>query len=546
MPKSLDQQAMAEYERGMKMMEAIRLEDALRHFDKAVELWSGFIPARVAKANTLIMLERSDEGLAYIEQTVAEFPDDFLALYAWGSLLLADGEPDIAVDAFERAAAVIPDEADFYLMLGDGFMTVEENERGIEMLQRAVELAPRSARAHGTLGRALVTDEQYADALQALERAIKLDARYADAWYAKGLALGSLGRHDEAVKAYQRTLAIDPDYAIAYVALATTYEQSGHHDAAMKMARQAEKHAQDDAETLYSVARLYSGLEEFSRARTVIERVIENDPEDTEARLLLAGLAVQLDDMDTAMRELAYVQQNDPDLLDEMAAEAGLPPIGEIGEEDDEFEDDEWLQDDDFDIFPSRPVEPKLTVGAKGKPGTIYQLRIALADLRPSIWRQVLVPADFTLAKLHRVVQAVMDWENSHLHDFTIGTERYADPRARLDEVKNETKVPLHQVAGSRGKFYYQYDFGDCWEVEIKVEKVLPPARDGSYPICLAGENAGPPEDSGGIWGYADILEILEDPDNPGRVEILEWLGEDFDPAEFDLEEVNKRLAKIK
>lgn len=221
-----------------------------------------------------------------------------------------------------------------------------------------------------------------------------------------------------------------------------------------------------------------------------------------------------------------------------------------MDEFDDEYEDEDYAADVDygegFGLFSRRPAKPKLTVGNKGKPGAVYQLKISLLGFEPTIWREVLVPSDFTLAKLHRVIQAVMGWSNSHLHEFTIGTERYTDPRGGLEGAKNETKVPLHQVAGARGKFTYLYDFGDNWEVEVKVEKVLPLETGREYPVSLAGEMAGPPDDSGGVWGYADMLEALDDPDHPDHEEYAEWLGEDFDPEAFDLEEINRRLARIK
>ncbi|MHB9107931.1 MAG: IS1096 element passenger TnpR family protein [Armatimonadota bacterium] len=537
MPKSLDEQAMAEYERGMQAVEANRLNDAMRHFDRAVELWSGFVPARIAQANLLIQLQRFDEGMQAMSRIVQEFPDDFLAQYAWGSLLLANGDPDAAVGAFEEAADVVPDDPDLLLMLGDGFMSTEENERGIEMFRRAVALAPNSAHARAMLGRALVADEKAEAALPELERAITLDDRNVDAWYAKGLVQMSLERPEDAVAAFKRAIALDPDYTPSYLALVTVYEHSGRHDEALRAAAQAEARIHDDPELLYSIAQLYAGMQEFQKARELAERLIAVDPEDTEARLLLSAIAMQLGDMETVTREVAYVQQHDPELLNEMAANAGLPPLEEV----DEF------ADEDFDLFPSRRrVEPKLTVGTKGKPGTIYQLKISLLGFEPTIWREVLVPSDFTLAKLHRVIQTVMGWENSHLHEFTVGTVGYTDTRAGLEGRKNEAKVPLHQVAGSRGKFTYLYDFGDNWEVEIKVEKVLPPAKDQKYPICIAGEMAGPPEDTGGVWGYADMLQALEDTDDPEHEEYAEWLGEDYDPEAFDLEEINRRLAKIK
>ena len=553
MPKSLDEQAMAEYERGMQAVEADRLEEAMRHFDRAVELWSGFVPARIAQANLLIQTGRFDEGMTAMSRTAQEFPDDFLAQYAWGSMLLANGDPDAAADAFEQAADVVPDDAEMLLTIGDGLMSVEENARGIELFRRAVELAPKSAHARARLGRALVASAQFEQALPELEQAVKLDARNAEAWYVRGLALGAVDRFDDGVASMKHAITLDPDLHMAYIGLATAYEQTGSHDEALQTLGQVEKRIQDNPDVLYSLAQTYSAMQEFAKARKAVERVIAIDPEDTEARLLLSAIAMQLGDMETMTREIAYVQEHDPELLDEMAADAGLPPLGEMDEFEDEYEDEDedYAADIDYGgvvgLFSRRrPVEPKLTVGNKGKPGTMYQLKISLLGFEPTIWRQVLVPSDFTLAKLHRVIQAVMGWEDSHLHDFTIGTESYTDTRARLEGRKNEAKVPLHQVAGSRGKFTYTYDFGDNWEVEVKVEKVLPPEKDRKYPVCLAGEMAGPPEDTGGVWGYADMLDVLDDPDHPEHEEYTEWLGEDYDPEEFDLEEINKRLARIK
>ena len=51
-----------------------------------------------------------------------------------------------------------------------------------------------------------------------------------------------------------------------------------------------------------------------------------------------------------------------------------------------------------------------------------------------------------------------------------------------------------------------------------------------------------PPEDCGGVWGYADMLEKLKHPGNEEYEDLIEWLGEEFDPAFFSLDAVNKML----
>jgi hypothetical protein len=80
----------------------------------------------------------------------------------------------------------------------------------------------------------------------------------------------------------------------------------------------------------------------------------------------------------------------------------------------------------------------------------------------------------------------------------------------------------------------YVYDFGDDWVHKVVVEKVLPADPRISYPVCVAGKRACPPEDCGGVWGYREFLAAISDPDHPEHEEMLEWVGGAFDPEEFD------------
>jgi hypothetical protein len=184
--------------------------------------------------------------------------------------------------------------------------------------------------------------------------------------------------------------------------------------------------------------------------------------------------------------------------------------------------------------------------------GEIYQIKISLLGSRPPIWRRVLVPADMTLARLHNVVQAAMGWENCHLHEFSIGRRTFGlpDPNARFmggTGPVNEQKVRLCDVLSKAGaKAEYTYDFGDSWEHSILVEKLLPSEPGLAYPICTAGKRHGPPEDCGGLGGYYNLLDVIHDPEHPEHEESLEWIGGDFDPEAFSVEEVNRRLIPLK
>jgi hypothetical protein len=182
-------------------------------------------------------------------------------------------------------------------------------------------------------------------------------------------------------------------------------------------------------------------------------------------------------------------------------------------------------------------------------PQEIYQIKITLLGTTPPIWRRLLVPAGMTLEQLHDVLQAAMGWEDCHMHDFQIGQKRFGkpDPNDRLmglPATGNERTVRMFSVLGKVGaKAVYTYDFGDGWEHSIAVEKVLAPEPGLAYPVCTAGKLHGPPEDCGGIPGYYNLLEAIRDPDHEEHEEMLEWIGEGFDPDAFSVDEVNRRLT---
>ena len=181
-------------------------------------------------------------------------------------------------------------------------------------------------------------------------------------------------------------------------------------------------------------------------------------------------------------------------------------------------------------------------------PLAVYQLRLTFADIEPTIWRRLLVGNDITLQRLHRIIQAVGGWESCHLHEFVIAGTRYgrAHPEWELPQERDAT-APLSTLPLVEGRaFPYVYDFGDHWKIEILLEQVLPLERERAYPLCLDGARAFPPEDSGGIYGYALLLEALADPEHPQHTERRNWAGQDYDPERFDVEETNERLRLLK
>jgi hypothetical protein len=179
-------------------------------------------------------------------------------------------------------------------------------------------------------------------------------------------------------------------------------------------------------------------------------------------------------------------------------------------------------------------------------PRMIYQLRITLDEVQPPVWRRVLVPGGYTLDRLHRVVQYAMGWSDYHLHVFDIEGRQYGvpDPDGLL-EVRDELDTRLDAVATKGGRFRYTYDFGDWWEHEILVEERMAADADMSYPVCVEGEGACPPEDVGGPVGYAELLAALADPSHPEHLVMREWLGRPFDVTAFDPERATTLLRRL-
>jgi hypothetical protein len=183
--------------------------------------------------------------------------------------------------------------------------------------------------------------------------------------------------------------------------------------------------------------------------------------------------------------------------------------------------------------------------------GSVYQVKITLFDTRPSVWRRIQVH-DCTLDKLHEHIQTAMGWTNSHLHHFRLGKTLYGDPELMAENFvelgyEDSTATKLSDIVPEDGKKFrlaYEYDFGDSWDHEVVVEKRVPVESGVKYPVCVDGKRACPPEDVGGVWGYADFLDAIGNPDHEHHEEMLEWIGGRFDPDEFDPVTATKRMRR--
>ena len=146
----------------------------------------------------------------------------------------------------------------------------------------------------------------------------------------------------------------------------------------------------------------------------------------------------------------------------------------------------------------------------KSTPQSVYDLRISLKGIRPSIRRTVRVPGNSSLLDVHEIIQTVMPWYDSHLHGSEFAGQRYAPdfPDARhSDDEFNEADHTLESLGiRENQRLYYVYDFGDTWTHVIRVGRIRSAEElseeDRRLPRCTSGKRAAPPEDCGGVYGY--------------------------------------------
>ena len=181
----------------------------------------------------------------------------------------------------------------------------------------------------------------------------------------------------------------------------------------------------------------------------------------------------------------------------------------------------------------------------------IYQLKITLVGIAPAIWRRIQIK-DCSFDKLHEHIQTAMGWTNSHLHRFDIDGQQYGDP-ALLEEDFHEmnyrdSTITLisSELSEDNPRFClrYEYDFGDSWEHDVLFEGCPQAVPGQMYPLCLEGERACPPEDVGGVHGYAKFVKTIRNRCDKERVGTLEWAQGWFDPDEFDPTIATKSMWK--
>lgn len=179
---------------------------------------------------------------------------------------------------------------------------------------------------------------------------------------------------------------------------------------------------------------------------------------------------------------------------------------------------------------------------------TIARLKITLDDVKPAILRRIEVPFNIRLDRLHLAIQAAMGWTNTHFYEIRARDVGWGIPdRDWIDGPLDARKANLGDVLEDVGTktLRYLYDFGDGWEHTVKVERLIDPEPDALYPRLIEASGRCPPEDIGGPWGYAELLEAIGNPKHERHNEFKEWFADDFDPNLVDAGWLAEEVATL-
>lgn len=179
----------------------------------------------------------------------------------------------------------------------------------------------------------------------------------------------------------------------------------------------------------------------------------------------------------------------------------------------------------------------------------IYTFKIDLNETSPLVTRTFKVSSEISMYLMHQIIQEVMGWKNYHLYEFKIDGNKIADTRLLDEELGSITDcktVMVEDVFTHLGKkCQYEYDFGDGWLHVLELIEISNNPVNVVLPIIVSGENACPPEDCGGVDGYAELKEILKNPKHEEFKSTWIWVGLQFNPFKFNIKATEKSLARL-
>jgi len=178
----------------------------------------------------------------------------------------------------------------------------------------------------------------------------------------------------------------------------------------------------------------------------------------------------------------------------------------------------------------------------------IATLRVSLDRITPEIWRTFTVPTSIEMVRLHDVIQAVMGWTDSHLHEFVIGGRTYGDLSVFVDnpDIIDESSMTFDKMGLGVGEpFQYIYDMGDFWQHRLEIMDIKPLTDDIQPFVIIDGACTCPPEDVGSTGGFEEFCVAMKDRSHSEHKEYRTWYGGPFDRLIYDRAAAQQRLDEL-
>jgi len=180
-----------------------------------------------------------------------------------------------------------------------------------------------------------------------------------------------------------------------------------------------------------------------------------------------------------------------------------------------------------------------------------YQLKIELIDSNPLVWRTLAIPKDATLNQLHECIQILFGWMDFHNYElkckktnqtYVRYPEEWEEESEEESKPLSTTNVRLSECFQVGEEWEYLYDFGDYWLHHIIIEKEIKLERKGKAGL-LSWEQDNMAEDAGGVYGFYEKMEILNDPEHEDYEYIKDWMEIQHRP--FIAKKVQKELLNL-
>ncbi len=227
--------------KGIALKSLKRFEEAVKEFDKAIEASPHSFHAYNNKGITLTSLKRFEEAVKEYDNAIRLNPDDPNAYNNKGLALRHLEKYEEAVKEFDKAIKIDPYYFHAYNNKGLALHHLEKHEEAIKEFDKLIELNPNYFYSYNNKATVLNRLERYEEALKQIDKAIELDPYNCFAFDTKGHILSSLKRYEEAIEEFDKAIKLDPDYPNAYSGKAKALYYLKRYEEALKQIDKAIK-----------------------------------------------------------------------------------------------------------------------------------------------------------------------------------------------------------------------------------------------------------------------------------------------------------------